>query len=178
VTGALSLATLLELRSSNGALFDHLTGRALPFVIVAGLSGLAVLGLLAVRQRRGVRQLAALAVTAVVWGWGVAQYPVLLPGTSVTLDNAGAPHATLVAIVVLFSAVALLVGPSFLLLFYLQGGLGEGDDEEAVLPPEAPQRARVSAGPGDWLTVASLVAVSGIVHAIVRRAKLGASSSN
>ena len=32
----------------------------------------------------------------------MAQYPVLLPGTTITLDNAGAPHATLVALVVLF----------------------------------------------------------------------------
>ena len=59
-------------------------------------------------------------MAAVVWGWGVAQYPSLLPGTPVTLSNAGAPHATLAALVVLFAAVALLVGPSFLLLFYLQ----------------------------------------------------------
>jgi cytochrome d ubiquinol oxidase subunit II len=142
-------------------------------VIVAGLSGLAVLALLAAGRKRGIQELAALAVTAVVWGWGVAQYPVLLPGTSVTLDNAGAPHATLVAIVVLFSAVALLVGPSFLLLFYLQGGLSEGDDDGTALPPDNPPRARVSVGKGDWLMVVGLLAVGGIVHAIVRRGKLG-----
>ena len=33
VTGALSLATLAELHSSNAALFSRLTGRALPLVI-------------------------------------------------------------------------------------------------------------------------------------------------
>jgi cytochrome d ubiquinol oxidase subunit II len=76
------------------------------------------------------RFLAALAVAAVVWGWGVAQYPVLLPGTGVTLTNAGAPHATLVAIVVLFAVIAVVVGPSFVLLFSLHGRLvlqGGGD---------------------------------------------------
>ena len=46
VTGALSLATLAELHTSNPALFSRLTGRALPLVIIAGLCGLAVLGLL------------------------------------------------------------------------------------------------------------------------------------
>jgi cytochrome bd ubiquinol oxidase subunit II len=56
----------------------------------------------------------------VIWAWGVAQYPALLPGTPVTLTNAGAPRATLVAIVVLFVILALLIGPSFILLFYLQ----------------------------------------------------------
>ena len=65
--------------------------------------------------------LAALGVAAVVWGWGVAQYPVLLPGTSVTLSNAGAPESTLTAIVVLFVALVVLIGPSFGLLFALQG---------------------------------------------------------
>jgi cytochrome bd ubiquinol oxidase subunit II len=132
VAGALSLATLAELHSSAPALFSRLTGRALPLVIVAALSGLAVVVLLTLRLavRPGlIRSLAALTVAAVVWGWGVAQYPVLLPGTAVTLTNAGAPQGTLVAIVVLFVAIAVIVGPSFVLLFFLQGRLvlqGEG----------------------------------------------------
>ena len=133
VAGALSLATLAELHSSNPALFSRLTGRALPLVIIAGLCGLAVLALLtasgAAARSSGV--IAALGVAAVVWGWGVAQYPVLLPGTAVTLTNAGAPHATLVAIIWLFIAAVLLVGPSFALLFALQARqvLQAGDEE-------------------------------------------------
>lgn len=121
VTGALSLAALAELHNSDAALFGHLTGRALPLVMVTGLCGVAVLALLATRRLAGVRVIAALGVTAVIWGWGVAQYPVLLPGTGVTLTNAGAPHATFVAIVVLFVAAVLLIGPSFALLFSLHG---------------------------------------------------------
>ena len=46
VAGALSLALLAELHSSNYELYSRLTGRALPLVIVAGLCGLAVLVLL------------------------------------------------------------------------------------------------------------------------------------
>jgi cytochrome d ubiquinol oxidase subunit II len=121
VTGALSLAALLELHNADLAVFNRLTGRALPLVVVAGVSGLVVLALLTLGRPRGVRVLAALSVAAVIWGWGVAQYPTLLPGTPVTLTNAGAPHATLVALVVLFVAVVVLIGPSFALLFYLQG---------------------------------------------------------
>jgi cytochrome d ubiquinol oxidase subunit II len=66
----------------------------------------------------------------------VAQYPALLPGTAVTLTNAGAPHATLVAIVALFVAAALLVGPSFALLFALHGRqvLTGGEAEETGSP--------------------------------------------
>ncbi|HEY3717504.1 MAG TPA: cytochrome d ubiquinol oxidase subunit II [Jatrophihabitantaceae bacterium] len=121
VAGALSLATLAELHSSNRAVFDNLIGRALPLVILAGLCGLAVLALVTTGRRAGVRVIAAVGVAAVIWGWGVAQYPALLPGTAVTLTNAGAPHSTLTALVVLFIGVVILIGPSFALLFTLQG---------------------------------------------------------
>ena len=135
MTGALSLATLAELHTSNAALYSRLTGRALPLVILAGLCGLAVLALLTAGRLRGVRVIAALGVAAVIWGWGVAQYPVLLPGTNVTLSNAGAPPATLVAIVVLFVVAVVIVGPSFGLLFSLQGRrlLYSDDDSGAAL---------------------------------------------
>jgi cytochrome d ubiquinol oxidase subunit II len=136
LTGALSLATLAVLDGSDTGLAHRLTGRALPLVIVAALTGLAVLTVLSWPERRptalpagrargarvlaGTRVLAGLGVAAVVWGWGVAQYPALLPGTAVTLADAGAPHATLAAIVVLFAALVLLIGPSFVLLFAMQ----------------------------------------------------------
>ena len=138
VAGALSLATLAELHSANPALYARLTGRALPLVITAGVCGLTVVALLAA-GRRGpgwhslIRVIAALGVAAVVWGWGVAQYPVLLPGTPVTLANAGAPHATLVALIAVFIAAALLVGPSFALLFSMQSRRLLGADEQGTL---------------------------------------------
>jgi len=130
VAGALSLAGLAVLHGSDPLLYDRLTGRALPLVILAGVCGLAVLVLLALGRPRGVRLIAALGVAAVVWGWGIAQYPAVLPGTTVTLSNAGAPGATLDAIVVLFIVAAALIGPSFALLFALQGKrvLGPGDE--------------------------------------------------
>ena len=121
MTGALSLAAVAELHSSAPALDARLTGRALPFVVVAGVCGLAVLVLEAARRVATVaRVVAALGVAAVIWGWGVAQYPVLLPGTSLTLANAGAPHSTLVATLAVAVLVVVLVVPSFGLLFTLQ----------------------------------------------------------
>jgi cytochrome d ubiquinol oxidase subunit II len=135
VSGALSLATLLEVRHSDPLLYDRLTGRALVLVVVAGVSGLAVLLLLVQGRRRGLRVLSALGVVAVVWGWGVAQYPRLLPGTSLTLANGSAPHATLVCIVVIFVLAVVLVGPSFVILFSLQGRrLLKSENHEAASP--------------------------------------------
>ena len=188
VAGALSLATLAELHSSNPALFSRLTGRALPLVIVAGLCGLAVLVLLTAGRRSGVwvtgvRVIAALGVAAVVWGWGVAQYPVLLPGTAVTLTNAGAPYTTLTAIVWLFVAAVVLVGPSFALLFWLQGRRLLHADEVGTVQATAPayqtQRPAGSpdgspapaASPGVRAAVLALVVIDALVRALARRGR-------
>ena len=129
VSGALALATLIEIHSANPALFHGLTHRALALVIISAACGLAVIGFLATGRRpQALRPLAILGVAAVVWGWGVAQYPALLPGTGLTLTSAAAPHSILVTVIVVFIAAAVLVGPSFLLLFSLHGRqLLEGD---------------------------------------------------
>jgi len=121
VSGALSLATLLEVHGSDPALFHGLTHRALPLVIISAACGLAVVVSLATGRSQALRPLSVLGVAAVVWGWGVAQYPVLLPGTGLTLASGAAPHSILVTVVVIFVAAALLVAPSFLLLFSLHG---------------------------------------------------------
>jgi cytochrome bd ubiquinol oxidase subunit II len=137
--GALSLAGLLELQNSDPALFNRLTGRALPLVVLAGVCGLAVLAMLTAGRTKGIRAIAALGVAAVIWGWGVAQYPVLLPGTAVTLTNAGATQATFVALVVVAIAAVILVVPSFVLLFSLQGRRVLGDGDQGT-PPAASSR--------------------------------------
>ena len=138
VAGALSLATVAALHGSNPALYDRLTGRALPLVVLAGVCGIAVVTLLAGGRLTGVRGIAALGVAAVIWGWGVAQYSVLLPGTAVTLSNAGAPDDTLVAIVILVIVAVLLIGPSFILLYSLQSRRLLSTDEAPALPAVVP----------------------------------------
>jgi cytochrome bd ubiquinol oxidase subunit II len=166
VAGALSLATLLSLHGT--LLYSRLTGRALPLVIVAAVCGLAVLVLLLAGHRSPLwpRVIAALGVAAVVWGWGVAQYPVLLPGTGITLSNAGAPDQTLVAIVWLFGAVVVLIGPSFTLLFVLQGRrmLHHGQEEPAASLAVAGPSAGAVPGRGPRTAALALVAL-----AVIRR---------
>jgi cytochrome d ubiquinol oxidase subunit II len=183
VTGALSLATLLELHASNQALFNRLTGRSLPFVVLAGVIGLAVLALLATGRARAPRTLSALGVALVVWGWGVAQYPALLPGTPLTLSNAGAPNSTLVALVVVFVIFVVVVGPAFILLFHLQGHLvlqgGDGGGMLAAGPiggtrPSPSSLHQESGHSGEhgaahWLPIVGLVAAGALVRAILRR---------
>jgi len=140
VAGALSLAALLEARNPDPALYGRLTGRALPLVVLAGVCGLAVLALLTAGRTKGTRVIAALGVAAVIWGWGVAQYPVLLPRTAVTLTNAGATQATFVALVVVAIAAVILVVPSFALLYSLQGRRMLGGGEQGTPPATGSRR--------------------------------------
>jgi cytochrome d ubiquinol oxidase subunit II len=93
--------------------------------------GVVVLVNLTRQRLRGVRFVAWLGVAAIVWGWGVAQYPTVLPGTSLSVRNAGAPAATLDTLLVLAVIVVVVVTPSFLFLFWLQGRqMLSSDDSE------------------------------------------------
>ncbi len=118
VAGVFAVAGIFALHSEARYIFDRLTGEGLPLVIVSALCGLAVLALLLRGARRGLRPLAAGAVVAVIWGWGVAQFPYLLP-TSLKVTQSAAPSDTLAAVIVVFIAAAVLVLPALGLLYWL-----------------------------------------------------------
>jgi cytochrome d ubiquinol oxidase subunit II len=116
--GVLAAAGIVALRADARYVYDGLTGDALPLVIVSALCGAAVPVLLMRGARRGFRALAVGAVVAVVWGWGVAQHPYLLP-KALTIDAGAAPSATLTSVLVVFGVAILLVAPSLALLYTL-----------------------------------------------------------
>ena len=87
--GALAIAGLVVLRADARFVYDGLTSAGLPLVFVSLACGVAVLVLLRRGARRGARPLAVGAVAAVSAGWGVAQYPYLLPQT-LTIDDGAA----------------------------------------------------------------------------------------
>lgn len=121
-----------------------------------------------------VRVVAALGVAAVVWGWGVAQYPVLLPGTAVTLTSAGAPQATFDALIVLFVIAVLLIGPSFVLLYILQGRRLLGGEPAPAASTVKPANATAQPSPSvperPGFRAATLGALSALViAAFIRR---------
>jgi cytochrome d ubiquinol oxidase subunit II len=98
--------------------YDGLTGDGLPLVILSAVCGLGVLAALRRGARRGARPLAIGAVAAVIWGWGVAQHPYLLP-EKLTIADAAAPSATLTSVLIVFGVAVVLVLPSIGLLFTL-----------------------------------------------------------
>ena len=116
--GALALAGLFALHGEARYVFDRLTSQGLPLVVFSLLCGAALLAVLLRGGRRPLRPLAAGAVVAVIWGWGVAQFPYLLP-TGLRIDQAAAPGPTMTIIFVVFAAAAVLVLPSLGLLYVL-----------------------------------------------------------
>jgi cytochrome d ubiquinol oxidase subunit II len=118
VTGALAAAGLAALHADARFVFDGLVGDGLPLVILSLVCGGAVLVLLRRGTARGPRLLAVGAVAAVIWGWGVAQHPYLLPKT-LTIADAAAPSATLTGLLVVSGVAVVLVVPAIGLLFTL-----------------------------------------------------------
>jgi cytochrome d ubiquinol oxidase subunit II len=116
--GAVAVAGIFVFRADARYIYDGLVGEALPLVIISAVCGLGALGLLHRDARRGARVLAVGAVAAVVWAWGVAQFPYLLPETQ-TISAGAADYATLVEVLIVFGAAVLLVIPSLGLLYTL-----------------------------------------------------------
>ncbi|WP_433263407.1 cytochrome d ubiquinol oxidase subunit II [Actinosynnema sp. CS-041913] len=123
VLGALTFAGLPIVRADAPDLFAGLTGRALPLVVACAAAGVVSLVLLATRHYLLVRLTAALAVAGVLWAWGVAQYPVLLPG--LTVDAAATDDGVLRPVLWVLGAGAVVLVPSLLYLYSLfQRGTG------------------------------------------------------
>jgi cytochrome d ubiquinol oxidase subunit II len=118
VTGALAAVGLFALYKDARYVFDGLVGRGLPLVILSLVCGVAGLVQLRRGAKRGVRPLAVAAVASVIWGWGAAQHPYLLP-QKLTIADAAAPTAMLNSILIVFGVAVVVVLPSLALLFTL-----------------------------------------------------------
>ena len=116
--GVAAAVGLVELHAEARYIFDRLVDQGLPLVILSALCGIGLLAVLLRGGRRPLRPLAAGAVVAVIWGWGVAQFPYLLP-TSLKIGAAAAPDPTLDVVFVVFAVAAVLVLPSLGLLYVL-----------------------------------------------------------
>ncbi len=122
VVGGVALGGIAVLHADAPRLFDGLTHRALPLVIVSAVAGVASLLLVLRRRYLLVRVTAAVAVTAVLWGWALAQYPYLLPPpatANVTITASAATPAVLLATLIALAVGAALLIPSLLWLFVL-----------------------------------------------------------
>jgi cytochrome d ubiquinol oxidase subunit II len=117
VAGVIALAGPLVLHADAPAFARELTGSGFPEMLVSALCGIASLVLLWFRRYVAVRFTAALAVTAVLWGWGIAQYPNLLPG--LTVAEAAADPTVLRNTLWIFAIGSLVLIPSLGWMFVL-----------------------------------------------------------
>jgi cytochrome d ubiquinol oxidase subunit II len=127
VAGAVAFVGIFVLRADARYLFDGLTSRALPLVLLSAVCGAGSLYCLVRSAHRGARLLAIGAVASVIIGWGVAQWPYILPET-LKVSQAAAPSGTLTALLVAAVGAALIVLPGFILLYAL--------DQKSLLPAE------------------------------------------
>jgi cytochrome d ubiquinol oxidase subunit II len=114
-TAVLAAAALALSSSEASRLYSGLTGRGLPAVIVAFAALAATAAALRRRRDRWAGGAAILAMAALVWGWGVAQFPRLV-GPRITVASSAAPPAELHAIAIALGAGAVLLLPSLWLL--------------------------------------------------------------
>jgi cytochrome bd ubiquinol oxidase subunit II len=124
VAGALALVGPFVLRSDAPRIWEGLTrGFGLAMVVLSAASGLTTLWLVWRDRFAAARVSAALAVAAIVAGYGFAQQPEFLPG--LTIEQAAAARPTLVAIVIGVAAGGIVLVPSLTLLFglFLSGRL-------------------------------------------------------
>jgi cytochrome bd ubiquinol oxidase subunit II len=136
VAGVVAFAGIFVIHHDAPFLYDGLTSRGLPAIIVSALCGLGSLVLLMQRRPQWARVLAAGAVATIVLGWGMAQWDYVLPQT-LTIAQAAAPSGTITAVLVATALAVVVLGPSFVLLYILdQRSLlpGEGVRDQASAP--------------------------------------------
>jgi cytochrome d ubiquinol oxidase subunit II len=156
LAGAIAVGGLFVVRSDARPLFDGLvSGGGLVALIASVVGGVATLTLVWRRRYEPARVTAGLAVAAMVAGCALAQKPLLLPG--LTVQQAAAPHDTLVAVTIAVLAGAVVLLPSLGLLFglYLSGRF----DRELPDEPRPAARAVFAASRAGLLTRLALAAL-------------------
>jgi cytochrome bd ubiquinol oxidase subunit II len=152
LAGLMAIIALIVVHGDAHHLWHGLThGGGLAPLIASLIAGIGTLTLVTARRYELARVSAAIAVGAVVLGWGIAQRPDLLPGLS--LHQAAAGHATLVGLVIVVFGGAVILVPSLVLLFglVLRGTFDPRSSVDTTPPshdppPVAPSRVIAAGG--------------------------------
>ena len=132
VASMVTATITLVLGVTSGGVMARLVGVgwSLPLLGLSGIAGVtAVVALL--RRRYQLARLAAGAwVTLVLWGWVMAQFPLIIP-PSLTITDAAAPRSALVDTLTVLGAGAVILIPS---LWYLMR-VFKSSGEQGAVPP-------------------------------------------
>jgi cytochrome d ubiquinol oxidase subunit II len=140
---AATIAGAVVLRVDAAHLFHGFTHRALPLSMLSAVAAVGSMALLWRRRYHAARASAGSAVAAVLWAWGVAQWPDVLPG-QLTIQDASAATPTVTAVVVTAVVGGVILVPALGLLFTLKrrGILRAENDHD---PLERTTRASIPA---------------------------------
>ncbi|MGE3286123.1 MAG: cytochrome d ubiquinol oxidase subunit II [Pseudonocardia sp.] len=136
LTGLVGIVGLFVLRADAPLLYSGLFGRALPVIVISVTAGLVAVVLLVNRRFVLARLASSAAVTTILIGWAVAQYPYVLVPT-LTVEEAAQGRSTLVAVLVSLVIGSLLLIPALVFLYRLfqretGRAAGPGADEPPV----------------------------------------------
>ncbi len=120
VVGAISLVGIVILETDAPTLADGLERSGAPFVIVSGLGGLAAMWFLRQGEPGRARVPAAIAVVAIVVGWGAGQYPWILVDT-IEIDEAAGARSTLWGLIIAFVFAGTVAVPPLIWMLRLSG---------------------------------------------------------
>lgn len=118
LAGIVVFAALVPINHDAHTLWDGLFERALPMVVVSALAGIVTLVLLWKQHFASARVAALVAVAAVVFGWGLAQYPWMLVD-NLKLEDAAGVRPTLVGLLAVFGIAGVTVIPSIAYLYWV-----------------------------------------------------------
>jgi cytochrome d ubiquinol oxidase subunit II len=147
IGGVVAVGGLAILYADSRELFDNMFSAPLPiaFVALSAVTGIVTIGAVWQRHLGFARLSSAAAVATVIYAWGSAQWPYLLPN-ELTINDAAASTAMLASVVVAVGIGLLVLVPGLWYLFRLQlsGRLSKGHMELAERPSIAGPRS----GPG------------------------------
>jgi cytochrome d ubiquinol oxidase subunit II len=117
-TGGLAFVTLGLARGGAPLVWEGLVGRhwSLPLHAATAVAATGALAALWARRFAWARPLAVLQVTLILWGWGAAQFPYLVP-PDLTFSATAAPPAVLRAVLGALGAGAMVLVPSLFALY-------------------------------------------------------------
>ncbi len=118
ITGAIALVGIPVILTDAETLADGLLGRGLPFILASAAAGITTMWLLWQFRLREARVAAAIAVAAVVAGWGVGQYPWVLVD-EIEIDEAAGAQATLVGTLIAGGVAIAMIAPALIYLYTL-----------------------------------------------------------
>ena len=132
VASMMTATITLLLGAASGGVMARLVGVGwtLPLLVASGLSGIAAVVWLLRRRYQLARLAAGAWVTLILWGWVMAQFPLVIP-PSLTIGQAAAPAGVLRDTLAVLAAGAVVLIPS---LWYLLRVFKSGHGEEVVPP--------------------------------------------